>query len=988
MNIRRVALIFDSVLRPETAGVYCHRALERLVKVEHFQPHDLDRVPRNGFDLYLNIDDGLHYHLPPELRPSAFWAIDTHLNFDRCRDKAPRFDVVFAAQRDGVDLLKSIGVQSVSWLPLACDPAVHRKHDIPKTYDTAFVGNIFPGPRSELLSLIQRRYRNAFIGQCYFDDMARTYSAARIAFNRSIRNDINMRVFEAVACGSLLMTNNLTDNGLSELFKDGVHLATYREPEDLLDKLAFYLERESIREKIAAAGRAEAIAKHTYSYRMEKVLESAEAAFSRSAVPVGWVKTSATHRDPANAIGVDRVSSALPGHEDFAPATRHRTPGVDRESAALPGHEDFAPATRHRTPGVDRVSAALPGHEDFAPATRHRAPGNEGDPDPFYFGYPRPEVVALVPQTARRVLDIGCGAGRLGEAIKQRQQANVAGIEFDTRAAAAARHRLDHVWSGDVEELDLQIPPGSFDAIVCADVLEHLREPGELLKQAREWLSSEGHLIASIPNVRHHSVIRSLLQGNWTYESAGLLDRTHLRFYTRREIEKLFHRAGFAIEGIWSVNGPGDGPSQRNAAGPVQLGRLSIDGLSQPDADEFYTYQFLIRAQPMPAPDHGLTSIVIVTYNEVEFTRQCLDSIRLLTEEPYELIVVDNGSTDGTPVYLRSLPDVRLIANTANRGFPAAANQGIAAATGNQVLLLNNDVVVTTGWLGRMLRALRSDPNVALVGPCSNYVSGPQQVDVGYDGIAELDGFAWDWGKGHDGQMLDVHRLVGFCLLIKREVIDAIGPLDEQFGIGCFEDDDYCLRAIAAGYRAVIAADAFVHHFGSRTFLGSGVDAGALMRENHRRFQEKWSGNGAQPPRPAPHPAVGQPLPTNGASVERAPATSRTAAAAGAPETLAPRERVAEGRVRASQNAILPVREAPRPFAVEIAPEGGLRLRPNLPHPKLSLCMIVRDNAKTVPACLESIRPWVDEMIVVDTGSVDETPRIVESFGAKLYHFP
>jgi len=171
----------------------------------------------------------------------------------------------------------------------------------------------------------------------------------------------------------------------------------------------------------------------------------------------------------------------------------------------------------------------------------------EATPDPFYFGHVRPEVLALIPETARRVLDIGCGAGRLGEAIKQRQGANVSGIEFDARAAAAARQRLDQVWAGDVEQLDLKIPPGSFDAIVCADILEHLRDPVRLLRQSREWLAPGGSLIASIPNVRHHSVVRSLLQGNWTYESAGLLDRTHLRFFTRREIEKLFYRAGFAI---------------------------------------------------------------------------------------------------------------------------------------------------------------------------------------------------------------------------------------------------------------------------------------------------------------------------------------------------------------------------------------------------------------------------------------------------------
>ena len=96
-----------------------------------------------------------------------------------------------------------------------------------------------------------------------------------------------------------------------------------------------------------------------------------------------------------------------------------------------------------------------------------------------------------------------------------------------------------------------------------------------------------------------------------------------------------------------------------------------------------------------------------------------------------------------------------------------------------------------------MLRALQSDPDVGLVGPCSNRVSGPQQVAAGYDDLAGLDGFAWDWGKAHDGGVEDTDRLVGFCLLIRRELIDAIGLLDERFGIGCFEDDDYCLRAPA-----------------------------------------------------------------------------------------------------------------------------------------------------------------------------------------------
>src|SRR5271157_434882 len=202
MEIRRVAVIYDDRDRPETTGVYCRRALEGLVDVAHFRPDQLAGIPRDGFDLFLNIDDGLEYHLPDELHPSAWWAIDTHLNFDWCRDKAQGFDFVFAAQRDGADRLRREGVASASWLPLACDPEIHGKHDVAKQYDFAFVGNVFPGPRAELLELLRRRYPRSFVGKAYFEEMARTYSAARLAFNRSLRNDVNMRVFEAVACGS------------------------------------------------------------------------------------------------------------------------------------------------------------------------------------------------------------------------------------------------------------------------------------------------------------------------------------------------------------------------------------------------------------------------------------------------------------------------------------------------------------------------------------------------------------------------------------------------------------------------------------------------------------------------------------------------------------------------------------------------------------------------------------------------------------------
>jgi spore maturation protein CgeB len=281
MEICRVAVIYDDRARPETTGVYCRRALESLVETVHFRPDELADLPAQGFDLYLNIDDGLRYFLPEGLRPCAWWAIDTHLNGDWCVEKGAHFDLVFAAQRDGAEMLRRAGIDSVAWLPLACDPEIHRKHEVDKRFDIAFVGNVFPGPRADLLNVIRWRYPDAFIGNAYFEEMARVYSSARMAFNRSIQNDVNMRVFEAVACGSLLVTNDLGENGQGELFRDGVHLAVYGDADELLDKLAFYLGREEVRERIAAVGRAEAVEKHTYRHRMVRLLSEAEAALGR-----------------------------------------------------------------------------------------------------------------------------------------------------------------------------------------------------------------------------------------------------------------------------------------------------------------------------------------------------------------------------------------------------------------------------------------------------------------------------------------------------------------------------------------------------------------------------------------------------------------------------------------------------------------------------------------------------------------------------------
>ena len=179
----RVAVIFDDRLRPETTGGYCERALRQFVNVQHFLPNEQVSLLRSRFDLYLRIDDGLEFSLPVNCRPVAWWAIDTHLDFDRCLSVARAVDLTFAAQRDGADALRRAGIAGAIWLPLACDPTVHRPHDLPKQHDVSFVGNVFPGPRSELLDLIRRRYHKVFVGNRYFEEMAKTYSASKLVFS-------------------------------------------------------------------------------------------------------------------------------------------------------------------------------------------------------------------------------------------------------------------------------------------------------------------------------------------------------------------------------------------------------------------------------------------------------------------------------------------------------------------------------------------------------------------------------------------------------------------------------------------------------------------------------------------------------------------------------------------------------------------------------------------------------------------------------------
>jgi glycosyltransferase involved in cell wall biosynthesis len=408
----------------------------------------------------------------------------------------------------------------------------------------------------------------------------------------------------------------------------------------------------------------------------------------------------------------------------------------------------------------------------------------------------------------------------------------------------------------------------------------------------------------------------------------------------------------------------------------------------------------------------GLTSIIIPCWNQLEFTRKCIWALMRQTGPNWELIVIDNGSTDGTGSYLAGVQDaspvpVTLIANPTNRGFPAAVNQGLQYSRGEYLVILNNDVVVTDGWLSQLIALAEikvgkkheiqnsksemgagedgpvesrpylgrnitvvdlapadgaenvvegsSSGKIGLVGPMSNYAAPPQLVeDVGYRDLDEMNGFARRWREEYRGEWFTVPKLSGFCLLMKRAVFDAIGGLDERFGLGFFDDDDLAERARRAGFELAVAHDLFVHHFGSRTFVGNGVDSNRLLDENAARFAAKW---GDTVPR-------GKRVELR--SWKGAKDNSGTRAPGLAIETRWPGAGGGE------------------------ALKSSVRLKPDLREPggaRVSLTVIVKDEEKNLPRCLESVRGVFDEIVVLDTGSKDRTIEIARSFGARVFDF-
>jgi|TARA_B100000959_G_scaffold184104_1_gene192395 GT2 family glycosyltransferase/2-polyprenyl-3-methyl-5-hydroxy-6-metoxy-1,4-benzoquinol methylase/Tfp pilus assembly protein PilF len=481
--------------------------------------------------------------------------------------------------------------------------------------------------------------------------------------------------------------------------------------------------------------------------------------------------------------------------------------------------------------------------EDAKRVTDSKQEINMQDSNNEYFKFSRPEVQALVDPNSQTILDIGCASGIFGSQIKEKLGAEVWGIEPVKDIGLKAKKVIDKVIIGRVEDHFYQLPDEYFDSIIFSDILEHLVDPYKVLDLVKDKLSKNGEIIASIPNVRHWSVLKELLEGKWEYQDAGILDRTHLRFFTKSSIIKMFQNAGYKINEIRATQ------FGENTISSKLLNAMSQSGLNVSSlAEEANHYQYLLKVSSLHSCKEKMdelpfVSIIMLTWNALEYTKKCIDSIVRFTHYPHEIIFVDNASTDGSVEYLRDLVNVhdnyKLIQNKENKGFAGGNNQGVEAASGEYVMLLNNDVLVSENWLSRMVDSLEKHNNIGIIGPVTNYISGRQSYVDQYDGD-DYEAFAQFIENENKGKLTPRRRLAGFAMLMKKDVFEEVNGFDETFGVGNFEDDDMSLKVRSKGFALMVDESVFIHHYGSQTFKANQIDILENLNDRMPIFQNKW----------------------------------------------------------------------------------------------------------------------------------------------------
>ena len=818
--------------------------------------------------------------------------------------------------------LCGLGPAHAAALAQTSEAAAQGKRDL----DVLFVGNLHPGVHRERntwlgrLAQLSSRFQIAIRSGVFRDEYRSLLKRAKIVFNYSAPGECNRRVFEAIAGGALLLQER--DNAeVAALLKPGMEYAPYDES-NLEAVIEHFLSHDDERRAMVRAARAR-LAECTFSAYWSQALEA-----------------------------IERDWSALQERMQARLRLRFQAdlPAALWAAASGAASEELPEALSRATDrALGLLAVGLLTQDPEQAATRFDQT-LDLDPTHMVAGLNRVEVLARL--------------GKKDEAIVQARQA-LFHLE--------RRHDLP------ADVLEAPHWPIGFDLFRVEWERAAWENPGD----EKGEQAAKRCLLRS----RLHSLLADLT-GDLGHYAAAVLARPDLATLqaalgcalarAKRFPEALPHLRA-AVE-----TDPFDGNAARaffqvlGDAGDF-AGRAAFAQRRQAihrAAPEIVPSEEWFQKPPLSGQERA--SIVVPACNQAELTRLCLESVLRCTHGDYELILIDNGSTDGVPEIFEEMRSrqgparVEVIRNAENLGFSKGVNQGIAAAQGEYIVLLNNDTVLTPGWLEGLIRwSLHDWPNVGLVGPLTNQAPAPQLHAPGYQDLDGLEPFARHMRRGNTGQALETPRLTGFCLLIRKAALAAIGgTLDERFVVGFFGDDDLCLRARQAGFKLFVAKDVYIHHFGSQTFAKLQLDTETLLREGFHLFRDKWGNEAAAPYRMSEPPAD---------PINRIAPPQRDAGTSAAPPASPP---AAGPQLNGVSIATPSLNGLTRPHSVAVTPT-----KPSGDIP-CSLCIITKNEAKNLADCIGPLRELFKDIVVVDTGSTDKTRELARALGARVFEFP
>lgn len=475
----------------------------------------------------------------------------------------------------------------------------------------------------------------------------------------------------------------------------------------------------------------------------------------------------------------------------------------------------------------------------LAPQADLQAPVESSAKPSNYYDHLRREVLELIPVGASRLLDVGCGAGILGSALKAAAKIEVHGIELVPDVAAIAATRLDRIWTSSVEDALPQLPDSHYDCIVVADVLEHLIDPLSVLRALRNKLRPHGIIVASIPNVQNWGVLSALIEGRFDYTADGILDRTHLRFFTRRSVEQLFWSAGLKIEILATTT---RGPSLPEAFS-AECERAGLDAESiRRDA---MTFQFLVRAQ-LPEIFEPRIAVIVLNWNGRDDTMRCLSSLQRVDYHRSEIVVVDNGSSDGSVASIRTaFPEISIIENGRNLGYAGGNNAGIQWALKrgfDYILILNNDTIVAEDFLKVLASSASRLPAESIIGAAMLLDNKPDTIWMlggiwSHRSCSFNDDGANKALSEFANSVREVDYVVGCSIFASRFVFENVGLFDEKFFLH-YEEIDFCSRAKQIGSRCFVDTKAKLWH---KAGASTGGDESPLVEYFRIRNQLRWA---------------------------------------------------------------------------------------------------------------------------------------------------